>query len=297
MELSKAVLGWIGTGVMGKSMCGHLLKKGYNLSVFNRSRTKTEDLLKLGAKYMTPLEMAEHCDIIFLMVGYPKDVEEIVLNQDTGILRKMKKNSFLIDHTTSSPSLAQEIFKVGTELGVNCLDAPVSGGDIGAREARLVVMTGGDKTSFEQIKPIIESYSAKISLMGPAGMGQHTKMANQVIISSTMIGMVEGLLYAYKAGLDQNDVISLLSEGAAGSFSLKVYGPRIMKRDFEPGFYVEHFVKDMEIALNESKRMNLNLRGLELALEFYKIMIEDGLGKKGTQGLYLCLEKLNKINI
>lgn len=297
MELSKAVIGWIGTGVMGKSMCGHLLKKGFNLSVYNRTRTKTEDLLNLGAKYLSPMEMAEQCDIIFLMVGYPKDVEEIVLNKDTGILRKMKKNSFLVDHTTSSPSLAQEIFKQGLELGINCLDAPVSGGDIGAREARLVVMTGGERSTFDRIKPIMESYSAKISLMGSAGMGQHTKMANQVIISSTMIGMVEGLLYAYKAGLDQNDVISLLSEGAAGSFSLKVYGPRIMKRDFEPGFYVEHFVKDMEIALNESKRMNLNLKGLELALEFYKIMIEDGLGKKGTQGLYLCLEKLNKINL
>jgi 3-hydroxyisobutyrate dehydrogenase len=297
MELSKAVLGWIGTGVMGKSMCGHLLKKGYNLSIYNRTRSKTEDLLNLGAKYLTPTEMAEQCDIIFLMVGYPRDVEEIVLNKDTGIIRRMKKNSFLIDHTTSSPTLAQEIYRVGKESGVNVLDAPVSGGDIGAREARLVVMTGGEQESFDKIKPILESYSAKISLMGSAGMGQHTKMANQVIIASTMIGMVEGLLYAYKAGLDQNAVIALLSEGAAGSFSLKVYGPRIMKRDFEPGFYVEHFVKDMEIALNESKRMNLDLKGLELALNFYKIMIDEGLGKKGTQGLYLCLEKLNKINI
>jgi 3-hydroxyisobutyrate dehydrogenase len=297
MEVSKAVLGWIGTGVMGKSMCGHLLKKGYNLSVYNRTQSKTEELLKLGAKYLTPQEMAEKCDVIFLMVGYPKDVEEMLLHKDTGILRKMKKNSFLIDHTTSSPSLAQEIFKVGSELGVRCLDAPVSGGDIGAREARLVVMTGGEQSTFDAVKPIMESYSAKIALMGSAGMGQHTKMANQVIIASTMIGMVEGLLYAYKAGLDQTAVINLLAEGAAGSFSLKVYGPRIMKRDFEPGFFVEHFVKDMEIALSESKRMNLKLSGLELALSFYKIMIEDGLGKKGTQGLYLCLEKLNKINI
>ena len=264
MELSKAVLGWIGTGVMGKSMCGHLLKKGYNLSIYNRSKSKTEDLLQMGAKYLTPMEMAEQCDIIFLMVGYPKDVEEIVLNKETGILRRMKKNSFLIDHTTSSPSLAKEIFQIGSELGINCLDAPVSGGDIGAREARLVVMTGGEQSAFDNIRPIMETYSAKISLMGSSGVGQHTKMANQVIISSTMIGMVEGLLYAYKAGLDQNAVISLLSEGAAGSFSLKVYGPRIMKRDFEPGFYVEHFVKDMEIALNESKRMNLKLNGLEL---------------------------------
>ena len=297
MELSKAVLGWIGTGVMGKSMCGHLLKKGYNLSIYNRSKSKTEDLLNLGAKYLTPLEMAEQCDVIFLMVGYPKDVEEILLNKETGILRRMKKNSYLIDHTTSSPSLAAEIFKVGHELGINCLDAPVSGGDIGAREARLVVMTGGEQSTFDQIKPIMDTYSVKISLMGSAGMGQHTKMANQVIIASTMIGVVEGLLYAYKAGLDQNAVISLLSEGAAGSFALKVLGPRIMKRDFEPGFYVEHFVKDMEIALSESKRMNIKLNGLELALSFYKIMIEDGLGKKGTQGLYLCLEKLNKINI
>jgi len=282
---------------MGKSMCGHLLKKGYNLAVYNRTKSKTEELVSMGAKYLTPQEMAEQCDVILLMVGYPKDVEEIMLDKENGILRKMKKGTYFIDHTTSSPSLAAEIFKVGSELGVHCIDAPVSGGDVGAREARLVVMTGGEQKDFDVIKPIMECYSAKISLMGAAGMGQHTKMVNQVILAGNMIGTVEGLLYAYKCGLDREALIALLSEGAAGSFSLRVLGPRILKRDFEPGFYVEHYVKDMEIALSESKRMGLELKGLALVHSFYKIMIEDGLGKKGTQGLYLCLEKLNKITV
>jgi len=281
---------------MGKSMCGHLLKKGFNLNVYNRTKSKTEELLNLGAKYLELDEMAKTCDVIFLMVGYPRDVEEIVLNKEKGILWKMKKDSYLIDHTTSSPSLSAQIYKEGLSLSVKCYDAPVSGGDIGAKNGTLVVMAGGDSGNFDNVKPIMESYSSKISLMGTAGMGQHTKMANQIIIASTMVGVVEGLLYAYKAGLDQNAVINLLGGGAASSFSLNSYGPRILKRDFEPGFYVEHFVKDMEIALNEAKRMELDLKGLELALSFYKIMINDGLGKKGTQGLYIALEKLNKIN-
>jgi len=239
--------------------------------------------------------MAENCDVIFLMVGYPKDVEEMVLSDEKGILKKMKKDSFLVDHTTSSPSLAETIYKKGKEYGINCYDCPVSGGDTGAKNGKLVVMCGVDKDNFDQVKAIMESYSAKISLMGSAGFGQNTKMSNQIIICGTILGVVEGLLYAYKAGLDQSAVIALLGEGAAGSFQLNNVAPRMLKRDFEPGFYVEHFMKDMEICLGECKKMNLDLKGLQLVHSFYKIMIEDGLGKKGTQGLYLALEKLNGI--
>lgn len=291
---TKLKLGWIGTGVMGKSMCKHLLNNGYSLSVYNRTKSKADELILLGAEFLEPDQIAKNSDVVFLMLGFPRDVEEVAFKQ---ILPNMKKNTFLVDHTTSSPQLAELIQKQALSQGIYSYDAPVSGGDIGARNGKLVTMVGGRSDNFDTVKEIMMSYSSKVELMGDAGKGQHTKMANQIIISSGMIAVVEGLIYAYKAGLNCEDMINLISEGAAGSFSLKVYGPRILKRDFEPGFYIEHFVKDLEIALKESKQMGLKLKGLELAYEFYNQMIKEGYGKKGTQALQLALEKMNNINI
>jgi 3-hydroxyisobutyrate dehydrogenase len=287
-------IGWIGTGVMGKSMCKHLINKGYDISIFTRTASKASELIDMGAKFVNPDEIAKNCDAVFLMLGYPKDVDEMVLG-DNGILNNMKKGSYLVDHTTSSPDLAFKIHNRAKELEIYSYDAPVSGGDIGAREARLVVMVGGEEENFSPVEEVMKAYSSKINLMGGAGKGQHTKMANQIIIASTMIGVVEGMLYASRANLDVEKVIQLLGGGAAGSFSLNVYGPRILKRDFEPGFYIEHFVKDLEICLAECEKMKLDLSGLKLAHKFYKLMMVDGLGKKGTQGLMLVLEKLNGI--
>jgi len=294
-NLKSKLIGWIGTGVMGKSMCKHLLKSGYQLSVYNRTISKTDELVNLGAKFMEPKEIAQTCDVVFLMLGYPKDVEDMTFNSDYGVLNHMKPGSLLIDHTTSSPDLAEKIYLAAKEKNISSWDAPVSGGDIGAREGRLVVMVGGPQEGFEEAKYIMQTYSSKISHMGDAGKGQHTKMTNQIFLASNMVGVCEGLLYAYKSGLNQQAVIELLGGGAASSFSLNVLGPRILKRDFEPGFFVEHFVKDMDIALNECEKMGIKLKGLELARSLYQIMIDDDLARKGTQGLYLALEKLNNI--
>jgi 3-hydroxyisobutyrate dehydrogenase len=288
-------LGWIGTGVMGKSMCKHLLNAGYELMVYNRTESKTKELIEMGAKFADPKTIAQNCKIVFMMVGYPQDVEDMAFNSDYGLINNMQPGSYLIDHTTSSPDLAEKIYYAAKERGISSWDAPVSGGDVGAREGKLVVMVGGPEEGFSTVKEIMDWYSKQVVLMGSAGKGQHTKMTNQIILAGNMIGACEGLLYAYKAGLDQNTIISLLGGGAASSFSLVNLGPRIIKGDFEPGFYVEHYVKDMEIALSECKKMNLDLKGLQLVHSFYKIMMQDNLSKKGTQGLYLALEKLNNI--
>ena len=294
MSINK--IGWIGTGVMGKSMCKHLLKNGYDLAVFNRTEEKTRELIESGARFELPKIMSKNCDAIFLMLGYPKDVEDMTIGSE-GILKSMKKGSFLIDHTTSSPNLAKRIYKESLERGVHSYDAPVSGGDIGARNGKLVVMCGGGQEKFKHVENVMMSYSSKIKLFGEAGQGQNAKMANQIIIGSTMIGLVEGLIYGYKTGLNLEELINLLGTGAAGSFSMNSYGPRILKRDFDPGFYVDHFVKDLQIALEECEKMNLNLKGLELALSFYKFLQEEGHGRKGTQALVLALEKMNNISI
>ena len=223
-----AKIGWIGTGVMGKSMCRHLMKAGHKLMIFNRSKAKTEELVTEGCQYADPATIAQNCDIIFVMVGYPRDVEEVILGQTGGILSSMKKDAYLIDHTTSSPTLAQKIFAVfsfsihsslqeAKKHGVHSLDAPVSGGDVGAKAGKLAVMVGGEAEDLEKVKPLINCYSASIAHMGAAGFGQHTKMANQVIIAGQMIGVVEGLMYGHKAGLDLPKMIDLLSKGAANS--------------------------------------------------------------------------------
>lgn len=292
----KSRLGWIGTGVMGSSMCGHLLTKGFAVTVTNRTRAKAEALLSKGAQWAdTPRAVAEQSDVIFAIVGYPKDVREVFLGE-RGALAGAKPGAILVDMTTSEPSLAVEIYDRAKERGLHAVDAPVSGGDIGAREARLSIMIGGDKEVVAALQPCWEAMGKTIVHQGPAGAGQHTKMVNQTLIATCMIGVCEALLYAHKAGLDLNTVLQSVGPGAAGSWSLANYGPRMINGDFKPGFYVEHFIKDMGIALAEARRMNLALPGLALAEQLYVALKAQGHGRSGTQSLVLALAKISNTN-
>lgn len=297
MEIApgKTRLGWIGAGVMGSSMCGHLLAKGYSVTVTNRTRAKADGLIAKGAAWgATPKEVAERSDVVFSIVGYPRDVREVLLGRD-GALAGAKPGAVLVDMTTSEPSLAVEIYERAKEQGVHAVDAPVSGGDIGAREARLSIMIGGDQEIVEALGPCWEAMGKTIVHQGPAGAGQHTKMVNQTLIATCMIGVCEALLYAYRAGLDLNTVLQSVGPGAAGSWSLANYGPRIINGDFKPGFYVEHFIKDMGIALAEARRMKLALPGLALAEQLYVALAAQGHGRDGTQSLILALAAISNI--
>jgi 3-hydroxyisobutyrate dehydrogenase len=294
-EPGKTRIGWIGTGVMGRWMCQHAMTKGYSATVYNRSKDKAQPLLEQGAKWgETPKQVAESSDVIFAIVGFPKDVREVFLGQQ-GALAGSKKGAVLVDMTTSEPSLAREIYDAAKAKGVSSVDAPVSGGDVGAKNAALSIMVGGDAEAVEAIRPLFECMGKTIIHQGAAGAGQHTKMVNQILISSTMISLCEALLYGYKAGLDLESVYKSVSVGAAGSKALEVLGPRIMARNFEPGFYVEHFIKDMGIALEESKRMGLSMPGLALANQLYLALQAQGWGRKGTHALMLALEHLSNV--
>ncbi len=291
------LIGWIGTGVMGKSMCAHILNAGYKISVYNRTKEKANELIDMGAIWCSnPREVAEKSDIIFTIVGFPHDVEEVYLGED-GILKSIKDGSIVVDMTTSEPSLAQRIYNKARKLGISSLDAPVSGGDVGAKNGTLAIMIGGDKETYEKVLPLFELMGENISYMGKEGAGQHTKMSNQILIASTMIGTIESLLYAYKAGNDLDEVIKVIGKGAAGCWSINNLGPRIAKGNFEPGFFIKHFVKDMGIALKEAKLMNLSLPGLALAYQFYIYAIALGLENLGSHGLYKVLAKMNGIDI
>jgi len=288
-------IGWIGTGVMGKSMCAHLLNAGYRISVYNRTKSKADDLINSGAEwYSSPKEVAQKSDIIFTIVGFPKDVEEVYLG-DNGILKGVQGGSIIIDMTTSEPSLAQHIYEQARLMGISSIDAPVSGGDVGAKQGTLAIMAGGDKEIYDKILPLFKLMGKNIAFMGKAGAGQHTKMSNQILIASTMIGVVESLLYAYKAGNDLEEVINVIGKGAAGCWSINNLGPRIVKKDFDPGFFIKHFIKDMGIALKEAKNMSLSLPGLALAYQFYIAAEALSLENLGTQGLYKVFEKMNGI--
>ena len=290
-------IGWIGTGVMGKWMCAHILKAGYPVSVYNRTKEKTKDLVQMGAIWCSsPKVVAEKCDILFTIVGFPLDVEEVYLGEN-GVLKTIKKNSIIVDMTTSEPSLAQRIYNEARQIGVSSLDAPVSGGDVGAKNGTLAIMIGGDKVAYETVLPLFNLMGQNISYMGKEGAGQHTKMSNQILIASTMIGTIESLLYAYKAGNDLDEVIKVIGKGAAGCWSINNLGPRIAKGNFEPGFFIKHFVKDMGIALKEAKFMKLSLPGLALAYQFYMYAMALGLENLGSQGLYKVLGKMNGIDI
>ena len=290
-------IGWIGTGVMGKSMCAHILNAGYSVSVYNRTKEKANNLVQMGAIWCSsPKEVAEKCDILFTIVGFPLDVEEVYLGEN-GVLKTIKKNSIIVDMTTSEPSLAQRIYNEAKKLGVSSLDAPVSGGDVGAKNGALAIMVGGDKEAYETVLPFFNLMGQNISYMGKEGAGQHTKMSNQILIASTMIGTIESLLYAYKSGNDLDDVIQVIGKGAAGCWSINNLGPRIAKNNFEPGFFIKHFVKDMGIALKEAKIMKLSLPGLALAYQFYMYAMALGLENMGSQGLYKVLGKMNGIDV
>jgi 3-hydroxyisobutyrate dehydrogenase len=294
-EPKKTRIGWIGTGVMGRWMCQHAISKGYAATVYNRSKDKLQPLLELGAKAAsTPKEVAQQSDIVFAIVGFPKDVREVFLGTD-GALAGSKPGTVLVDMTTSEPSLAKEIYEAAKAKGVASLDAPVSGGDVGAKNAALSIMIGGEKEIVAAVQPVFECMGKTIIHQGGPGAGQHTKMVNQILISSNMIAVCEGLLYGYKAGLDLETVFKSVSVGAAGSKALEVLGPRMLARNFEPGFYVEHFIKDMGIALAEAEKMNLSLPGLGLAKQLYEAVRAQGYGRKGTQALLLALETLNGV--
>jgi 3-hydroxyisobutyrate dehydrogenase len=286
-------VGWIGTGVMGASMCGHLLEHGHPISVFNRSRDRAADLIERGARWCeTPADAAADAESVVTMVGFPADVREVILG-DAGVLGAAAPGTLLIDMTTSEPLLAAEIHEAAARRGVEAVDAPVSGGDVGARNATLVIMAGGTPEAFERARPLFEVLGRTIVYQGGPGAGQHAKMVNQIAISSGMIGVCEALLYAQRAGLDVATVLDTISGGAAGSWSLSNLAPRTLRGDFEPGFKVDHFIKDLGIALAEARRMDLALPGLALAEQLYVATRAHGLGQRGTHALLLALADLS----
>ena len=288
-------LGWIGTGVMGASMAGHLQSAGYSLTVHTRSRDKATALEANGATWAdSPLAVAAEADVTFAIVGYPTDVREAFLGP-AGALAGARPGSVVVDMTTSEPSLAIEIARDAAGKSVGAVDAPVSGGDVGARNATLSIMVGGDDDHVELVRPLLEIMGKTIVHLGGPGAGQHTKMVNQILIASGMIGVSEALLYAQEAGLDLDKTLEAVSGGAAGSWSLSNYGPRMLAGDFEPGFYVDHFVKDMGIALDEAKAMQVSAPGLALAHQLYVALQAQGGGRNGTQALLLALARLSDV--
>lgn len=280
------VIGFIGIGVMGKSMAGHLQKAGFPLVVYTRTKEKAADLLNQGVEWAnSPKEVAQKANVVFTIVGYPYDVEETYLGEN-GLIANGKQGSYFIDMTTSSPSLAVKIYTEAKNHQIHAIDAPVSGGDIGARDAKLSIMVGGEEEAFNEVLPLLEKLGTNIVYQGKAGSGQHTKMANQIVIASNMIGVTEAIIYAEKAGLNPDTVLRSISSGAAGSWSLSNLVPRMLKGDFEPGFYIKHFIKDMTIALNEAEQMGMEAPGLALSKSIYDQLAEKGEENSGTQAIY-----------
>jgi 3-hydroxyisobutyrate dehydrogenase len=280
-----ASIGFVGVGIMGQSMAGHLLAAGYQVHVYNRTKSKTDALIAKGAIWHdTPGAVAAQSDLIITMVGFPSDVEEVYFGEN-GIIANAK-DAILVDMTTSSPSLARKIAQEAAKKGLASIDAPVSGGDIGARDAKLTIMVGGDQDVFNHVLPVLQKLGTSIILQGGPGMGQHTKMCNQIVIASTILGVAEGLSYAKKVGLDPAQVLQSIGGGAASGFQLNVLGAKMIVGDYAPGFYVEHFIKDLKIALTEAEQMNLALPGLTLAKSLFEKMAAKGLQRNGTQGIF-----------
>lgn len=278
-------IGFIGTGVMGKSIVKHFLAAGHEVAVYNRTKSKTAELITAGAVWQaTPAAVANASTVIFSMVGYPSDVEEIYYGTN-GIFTTAVTGKTLVDLTTSTPTLAQKIYQTAKEKGAAALDAPVSGGDLGAQNATLTIMVGGDQAIYDQIVPLFEIMGKSYSLQGSAGAGQHTKMANQIMIAGTMTGMTEMLVYAKAANLNIEKVLATLGGGAAQNWSMANYAPRILKDDYSPGFFVKHFIKDLKIALDEAEKMQLELPATQLATELYERLAEKGYENDGTQAL------------
>ncbi len=289
-------VGWIGTGVMGLPMCGHLLAAGFPVKVFSRTKERALPLVEQGAQWCaTPAEAANGVDLVVTMVGYPHDVRQVVLGEG-GVLSAAGKGTTIIDMTTSEPQLAREIFDAAAANGVGSLDAPVSGGDVGARNASLVIMVGGQQDTFDRALPMLEHLGKVVTYQGGPGAGQHAKMVNQIAIASGMVGVCEALLYALRAGLDVAKVIETIGTGAAASWSLVNYSPRALRGDFEPGFKIDHFIKDLGIALEEARRMGLALPGLALAEQLYIAASAQGRGQKGTHALVLALAQLSGVD-
>jgi 3-hydroxyisobutyrate dehydrogenase len=293
-DLSSFRISWIGTGVMGLSMCGHLLGNGARVSVFTRTRDKAQPLLDRGAAWVgSPLEAAQQSDIVCTMVGFPADVRDVYFSE-AGIVAGTRAGSVLVDMTTTEPSLAIEIAQAAARRNAHALDAPVSGGDIGARNATLSIMAGGDAGALARVRPLFEAMGRTIVHEGGPGSGQHTKMCNQIVIAGTMIGVCESLLYGARAGLDLNTMLQSIRGGAAGCWTLENLAPRVLNGNFDPGFLVEHFIKDMGIALDEAARMKVALPGLALVRQLYLAVAAQGHGRAGTHALYLALRKLSE---
>lgn len=287
----ETTVGFIGLGVMGRSMAANLMAAGYRLVVYNRTRSKADELVKSGARWMdSPADVAKAADAIITIVGYPRDVEEVYLGPD-GLIRHAKSGAYLIDMTTSSPLLAQRIYEEAKTKRVHALDAPVSGGDVGAREAKLAIMAGGDREACEAVQPLFRAMGQNVVYQGPAGAGQHTKMCNQIAIASNMIGVCEAMAYAKKAGLNPLTVLESIGSGAAGSWSLSHLAPRMIEGDFKPGFYVKHFIKDMTIALNSAAELGLETPGLKLAKSLYERLAAEGAEDDGTQALFKLIDR------
>jgi 3-hydroxyisobutyrate dehydrogenase len=290
-------IGWIGTGVMGSSMCRHVLAAGYRVTLHSRTKGKAQPLLDLGAMWAeTPHAVAAESDILFTMVGFPQDVRTVYFGE-TGAIAGAQPDTILVDMTTTDPALSREMAERATARGLFAIDAPVSGGDIGARNAALSIMVGGDGVAVQAAMPLFELLGKKIVHQGGPGTGQQAKLCNQIVIAGTMVGVCESLLYGYKAGLDLNRMLDSIRGGAAACWTLDNLAPRILQRNFEPGFFVEHFIKDMGIALEESKRMGLELPGLTLARQLYQRVVDLGHGRSGTHALLLALEDLSRIHM
>ena len=297
-------LGWIGTGIMGRSMCGHLMAAGHEMTVFSRTKGKAADLLSRGAAWAdTPRGVAEASEIVFTMVGFPADVREVYFGGD-GLLSRVESGRqaragdggrLFVDMTTTEPSLAVEIAEAARKQNDAAIDAPVSGGDVGARNATLSIMIGGDEPDVARARPLFELMGKNLVHQGGPGAGQHTKMCNQIVIAGTMIGVCESLVYGARAGLNLETMLQSIKSGAAGCWTLENLAPRVIRRDFAPGFIAEHFIKDMGIALDEAKRMNLALPGLALVKQLYEAVRAQGYGRKGTQALLLALEHLSNV--
>ncbi|WP_373471517.1 NAD(P)-dependent oxidoreductase [Carnobacterium alterfunditum] len=281
----KKTIGFIGTGVMGSSIVKHLLTADYTVTVYNRTKSKADELIRLGANWAdSPAEVTEKSEIIFTIVGYPKDVEESYFGEN-GIFKTATEKHILVDMTTSTPTLAKKLYNEAQQRGIEVLDAPVSGGDLGAKNGTLTVMVGGDVNTYEKVKPIFELFSARVNLQGEAGSGQHTKMANQIMIAGTMMGMAELLVYAEAANLDLEKVLDTVGGGSAQNWSLSNYAPRIIKEDFTAGFFVKHFIKDLKIALDEAEKMSLDLPSTRLAKQLYEDLAQNGFENDGTQAI------------
>ncbi len=286
MIMGKQTIAFIGTGVMGASMAGHLLAAGYPVCVYNRTRSRADGLIAAGAVWKdSPYEAASGADIVITIVGYPSDVEAVYLGE-RGIVSALAEGAVAIDMTTSSPLLARKIAEVAARRGIGVLDAPVSGGDLGAREARLSIMVGGERSVFEKALPVLQVMGKNIVYQGAAGAGQHTKMCNQIAIAGGMVAIGESLAYAKASGLDAASVLASISAGAAGSWSMSNLVPRALKGDYAPGFFVKHFVKDMKIALESAEEMQLELPGLEMAKRLFEKIVESGGEDEGTQALF-----------